>query len=84
MAIEKCDLRARILGHDISFPVILAPVGYSRLIHTEGELAAARTAGEFGTAFILSTVSGHKLEKVKAASVGPVGTALPDRRARGG
>jgi len=72
VAIEKCDLRARILGHDISFPVILAPVGYSRLIHTEGELAAARTAGEFGTAFILSTVSGHKLEKVKAASVGPV------------
>src|SRR5580698_6539950 len=65
VAIEKCDLRARILGHDISFPVILAPVGYSRLMHPDGELAAARAAGEFGTAFILSTVSGHKLEKAK-------------------
>jgi isopentenyl diphosphate isomerase/L-lactate dehydrogenase-like FMN-dependent dehydrogenase len=72
VAIEKCDLRTRILGHEISFPAILAPVGYSRLMHPDGELAAARAAGEFGTAFVLSTVSGHKLENVKAASTGPV------------
>jgi isopentenyl diphosphate isomerase/L-lactate dehydrogenase-like FMN-dependent dehydrogenase len=70
VALEKCDLRTRVLGHDISFPAILAPVGYSRLMHPDGELAAARAAGEFGTAFILSTVSGHKLEKAKAASSG--------------
>jgi len=72
VAFEKCDLRTHVLGHDISFPAILAPVGYSRLMHPEGELAAARAAGEFGTAFILSTVSGHKLENVKTASTGPV------------
>jgi isopentenyl diphosphate isomerase/L-lactate dehydrogenase-like FMN-dependent dehydrogenase len=72
VALEKCDLRTRVLGHEISFPAILAPVGYSRLMHPEGELAAARAAGEFGTVFILSTVSGHKLENVKAASTGPV------------
>ena len=72
VAPAKCDLRARVLGHDISFPAILAPIGYSRLLHPDGELAAARAAGEFGTAFILSTVSGHKLEKTKAASTGPV------------
>jgi isopentenyl diphosphate isomerase/L-lactate dehydrogenase-like FMN-dependent dehydrogenase len=72
VALENCDLRTRVLGHDISFPAILAPVGYSRLMHPQGELAAARAAGEFGTAFILSTVSGHKLENVKTASTGPV------------
>jgi isopentenyl diphosphate isomerase/L-lactate dehydrogenase-like FMN-dependent dehydrogenase len=72
VALEKCDLRTPVLGHDISFPAILAPIGYSRLLHPDGELAAARAAGEFGTAFILSTVSGHKLEKAKAASTGPV------------
>ena len=72
VALEKCDLRTRVLGHDISFPAILAPVGYSRLMHPEGELAAARAAGEFGTAFILSTVSGHKLENAKTSSTGPV------------
>ena len=72
VGLEKCDLRTRVLGHEISFPAILAPIGYSRLLHPDGELAAARAAGEFGTAFILSTISGHKLEKAKAASTGPV------------
>jgi len=47
-------------------------VGYSRLMHPGGEVAAARAAGEGGTGFILSTISGHRMEKVKEASSGPV------------
>jgi isopentenyl diphosphate isomerase/L-lactate dehydrogenase-like FMN-dependent dehydrogenase len=72
IAHEKCDLRTCVLGQEISFPAMLAPVGYSRLMHPGGEVAAARAAGEIGTGFILSTISGHKLEDVKAASSGPV------------
>ena len=49
---------------------MLAPVGYSRLMHPEGEVAAARAAGEAGTGYILSTISGHKLEDVKAGTKG--------------
>ena len=72
VAVGDCDLRTRVLGHEIAFPAILAPVGYSRLMHPEGEVAAARVAGQNGTGYILSTISGHKLENVKAASNGPV------------
>jgi isopentenyl diphosphate isomerase/L-lactate dehydrogenase-like FMN-dependent dehydrogenase len=68
----ECSLKTRVLGQDISFPAMLAPVGYSRLMHPGGEVAAARAAGEAGTGYILSTISGHKLENVKAASSGPV------------
>ncbi len=50
---------------------MLAPVGYSRLMHPGGEVAAAKVAGETGTAYILSTISGHKLEAVRAATKGP-------------
>ena len=70
--VSKCDLRTRVLGWDISFPAILAPVGYSRLMHPTGEIAAAHAAGQAGTGYILSTLSGHSLEKVRAASSGPV------------
>jgi L-lactate dehydrogenase (cytochrome) len=35
-------------------------------------VAAARAAGKAGTAYTLSTISGHRLEDVKAASAGPV------------
>lgn len=66
-----CDLRTRVLGLDLSVPFLLAPVGYSRLMHPEGEVAAARAAGKAGTAYILSTISGHKLEDVKSATSGP-------------
>lgn len=72
VAIAKCDLRARVLGTEIAWPALLAPVGYSRMMHPGGEVAAAQAAGESGTGYILSTISGHKLEDVKAATRGPV------------
>jgi L-lactate dehydrogenase (cytochrome) len=70
VAVSACDLRTRVLGTEISFPAILAPVGYSRLMHPGGEIAAARAAGEAGTGYILSTISGHKMEDVKAGTKG--------------
>ena len=72
VALRDCDLRTQVLGQDISLPVILAPVGYSRLMHPRGEVGAAAAAGAAGTAFVLSTISAHRLEDVKAASQGPV------------
>jgi isopentenyl diphosphate isomerase/L-lactate dehydrogenase-like FMN-dependent dehydrogenase len=72
VSVDNCNLSARVLGQEIAFPALLAPVGYSRMMHPGGEVAAARAAGEFGTGYILSTVSGHRLEDVKAASRGPV------------
>jgi L-lactate dehydrogenase (cytochrome) len=70
VAMENCDLSTTVLGTPISFPALLAPVGYSRLMHPAGEVAAARVAGEAGTGYILSTISGHKLEDVKAGTRG--------------
>ncbi|MGD1021746.1 MAG: alpha-hydroxy acid oxidase [Candidatus Sulfotelmatobacter sp.] len=72
VAVEQCNLCTRVLGFDLSLPFLLAPVGYSRLMHPGGEVVAARAAGRAGTAYILSTISGHKLEDVKAGSAGPV------------
>ena len=72
VAFDHCNLSTRILGFDLALPFLLAPVGYSRLMHPVGEVGAARAAGNAGTAYILSTISGHKLEDVKAASNGPV------------
>jgi len=72
VVVPECDLHTRVLGSDLALPFMLAPVGYSRLMHPGGEVVAARAAGRAGTAYILSTISGHKLEDVKAASAGPV------------
>jgi L-lactate dehydrogenase (cytochrome) len=42
------------------------------MFYPRGEVVAARAAGAAGTAYILSTLSGCRLEEVKAASSGPV------------
>jgi L-lactate dehydrogenase (cytochrome) len=72
VAVAQCNLRTRVLGFELALPFLLAPVGYSRLMHPGGEVAAAHAAGRAGTGYILSTISGHKLEDVRAASQGPV------------
>ena len=72
VAVPHCDLHTQVLGAEISLPAIVAPVGYSRLIHPDGEKAAASGAGAAGTAYILSTISGHKMEDVRASTSGPV------------
>jgi len=69
---NTCDLRATVMGTEIALPMILAPIGYSRLMHSEGEKAAARAAGNSGIVYILSTISGHKLEDVKLSTTGQV------------
>ncbi|HKV04478.1 MAG TPA: alpha-hydroxy acid oxidase [Candidatus Acidoferrales bacterium] len=71
VAVGACDLRARVLGADLAMPLLLAPVGFSRLIYPRGEVAAARAAGKAGIGFVLTTISGSPLEEVAAATSGP-------------
>jgi isopentenyl diphosphate isomerase/L-lactate dehydrogenase-like FMN-dependent dehydrogenase len=72
VATPACDLRVSVLGASLSMPLILAPVGSSRLMYPRGEEAAARAAGTAGIAYALSTLSGCRLEDVAAASKGPL------------
>jgi isopentenyl diphosphate isomerase/L-lactate dehydrogenase-like FMN-dependent dehydrogenase len=72
VATPVCDLRVSVLGKSLSMPLILAPVGSSRLMYPRGEEAAARAAGAAGIAYALSTLSGCRLEDVAAASKEPV------------
>ena len=72
VTVTACDLRTRVLGAELSMPLLLAPVGYLRVMHPDGEIAAAQAAGRAGVGFILSTVSGCRLEDVKVASTAQV------------
>ena len=70
VAFPECDMRIRLLGCDLSMPILLAPVGYLRVMNPAGEIAAARAAGKAGAGYVLSTVSGHRLEDVASAATG--------------
>jgi len=72
VATPACDLRVSVLGGSLSMPLILTPVGSSRLMYPRGEEAAAGAAGVAEIAYALSTLSGCRLEDVAAASTGPL------------
>src|SRR5687768_11733302 len=71
VATPECDLRTTVLGATLDLPFLLAPVGSTRLFYPRGEEVAARAAGAAGTTYILSTLSGCRLEDVRAATIGP-------------
>jgi len=71
VAVKKCDTRATVLGSELAMPLLLAPVGFSRLIHPKGEVCGARAAGKAGVGFTLTTISGSPVEEVGAATTGP-------------
>ena len=83
VATRQIDLATTVLGTSIDLPFMLAPVGSSRLFWPRGEEEAARAAGAAGTGYILSTLSGCRLEDVRAADAGAgLVSALPRRRPR--
>jgi len=46
---SKVDPSATFLGHSLSVPVMLAPIGSLQSITPEGGIAVAKAAAEFGT-----------------------------------
>ncbi len=72
VATPDVDLRTTVLGATIDLPFLLAPVGSSRLFYPRGEEVAARAAGDAGTIYTLSTLSGCAVRDVKAATRGPL------------
>ena len=72
VATKSCDLSTTVLGAKLALPFLLAPVGSSRLFYPRGEEVAAHAAGEAGTTYILSTLSGCHVTDVKKATRGQV------------
>tara|TARA_Y100001968_G_scaffold226919_1_gene209664 strand:+ start:7234 stop:8412 length:1179 start_codon:yes stop_codon:yes gene_type:complete len=70
VATPSCDLGVSVLDQKFKLPFLLAPVGSSRMFYPKGEIVAAREAGIAGTGYTLSTLSGCRLEEVKAATQG--------------
>jgi len=66
------DTKVKILGLELSFPVLLAPAALHKLAHPEGELATVRGAGAAQAAMALSTMSSVTLEEVAQSASGPL------------
>lgn len=69
--VSAIDTSTVLFGRRVSMPLVLAPTGYTRLTHSEGELSVARAAARADVPYSLSTMSTRSIEEVAAVSDGP-------------
>ncbi|MEY3710880.1 MAG: hypothetical protein RLZZ99_701, partial [Actinomycetota bacterium] len=66
--VSKLDTSTTSLNEKFALPFGIAPTGFTRMMHSEGELAGARAAEKFGIPFVLSTLGTTTIEDVVAAA----------------
>lgn len=62
--VATVDTTADMVGYEARLPLALAPTGYSRVMHRDGELGASRSAHAAGIPYTLSTMSTTPLEDI--------------------
>ncbi len=65
--VSVVDTGTRILGKPSPLPFALAPTGFTRLMHTEGERAVVAVAEQVGIPYALSTLGTVTIEEMAAA-----------------
>ncbi len=66
--VSAVDTGWDVLGKRVELPFGIAPTGFTRMMHTEGEDAGATAAAAAGIPFSLSTMGTRSIEDVKAAA----------------
>ena len=69
-AVSEVDVSGSLLGAGLSYPLVLAPTGFTRIADPAGELAVARAAERAGLPYTLSTLSTRSIEEVRRVSGG--------------
>jgi L-lactate dehydrogenase (cytochrome) len=64
--VAEVSTSVTVLGADSALPMVLAPTGFTRMMHHEGELAVAAAAARAGIPYVLSTMGTTGLQDVRA------------------
>jgi L-lactate dehydrogenase (cytochrome) len=62
--VSDVDLSSTVLGKKVAMPFGIAPTGFTRMMHTEGEQAGSQAAEAAGIPFSLSTMGTRSIEEV--------------------
>jgi L-lactate dehydrogenase (cytochrome) len=68
--VSVVDPSTSVLGRPSALPLVFAPTGFTRLMHTDGEVAVGRVAERAGVPYALSTMGTTTVEALAAAAPG--------------
>ncbi len=69
--VSEIDTSTTLFGRPLPYPLVLSPTGFTRIAHSQGELAVARSAANRGIPYGLSTMGTRSIEEVARVSDGP-------------
>lgn len=72
--VASAETAAPVFGSTLPVPMLLGPAGYTRMMHPDGEIGAARSALRHGIPYTLSTMASTGIEELRAGVAG----AAPD------
>jgi len=64
--------QVELLGLTLPHPILMAPIAFQRLVHPEGEIAAAIGAAALGATMVVSTLASVSLEDIARAATAPL------------
>ena len=81
--VSKIDTRVKLLGQELAFPILLAPVGAQGFVYPQGDLAAVRGAGAAQAILVISSSASWGVEDIAKAATGTVWFQLYVQKDRG-
>lgn len=66
--VSAVDTSTTVLGRRADLPLMFAPTGFTRMMHTDGESAVARVAARTSIPYALSTMGTTSIEQLAAAA----------------
>lgn len=70
--VGEIDTSTTLLGTRRATPIVLAPTGFTRIAHPDGELAVARAAAQHQMPYGLSTLGTRGIEELAAVAGAPL------------
>jgi len=80
--VSQLDTRISLFGAEHEHPIMLAPIAYHRLYHTDGELATARGASAAGATFVISSFTTTAIDEIARTTQRPIWFQLYVQRDR--
>lgn len=68
--LRRATTAISLLDVDLAHPILLAPLGYHRLVHPQGEIATAR--GALDTLCVVSSMASIAMEEIAEAAIAPL------------
>lgn len=80
--VSQLDTRISLFGTEHEHPIMLAPIAYHRLYHSEGEAGTARGASAAGTVMVVSSFTTTAIDEIARNTRAPIWFQLYVQRDR--